>query len=609
MAPRITPTTNKFPAVLVRLFFFLTTMLSLALAMWGWMTAKEPSSFWDALYLSIQLIVLQGNEKVTSSPAPPLAWARFLLPIFSWPLIISAVVTLLSGFWTKIRLHYIFSPSDYVIGDGGIALTLAQSLAVLPARKVALIGEFSEASDDLMDSRKFLLIHRNPYDFDQLQSLGLGWMKKKEKSIYLAMENDVHNVELLRELHHDKTLPGNATIQAHSNSIRLRRLLRKAYETTASLYIFCAAKIHARSLLNSLPPPFSPQDGPPRILILGDDASVVKELVLELVRRYQSLEMQPVPITIVAPEASQCVDTLCGDFPALGPGRIPGQKIGPLAQLSHVNMPPRMISYAHFASTPPYDAAYICSRNDEEALTIIERLTWLLDASAPKAITHFPFAVLHHEEDFEEFVDKAIPPLSRTLSPVFVWAGESFSLSPDEKYLGEGLDTDAKLINFAYASKADHKQPCSDLEKWILDHNRNIDLPNEAWQKIPILHASNRYAADHISIKMKLLGNPKQFDEELASQAKRNLNSLMRLEHNRFCAERMLDGWRWAELPYNKDIGKRLNKTLCPWGELPSKERHKDKVIVLISILIALKKDGASRRDLEAILKMLKDSA
>lgn len=39
---------------------------------------------------------------------------------------------------------------------------------------------------------------------------------------------------------------------------------------------------------------------------------------------------------------------------------------------------------------------------------------------------------------------------------------------------------------------------------------------------------------------------------------------MAQLEHGRFCAERLIDGWR----PGPKDLQRKLNPTLVPWEQL-----------------------------------------
>ena len=47
----------------------------------------------------------------------------------------------------------------------------------------------------------------------------------------------------------------------------------------------------------------------------------------------------------------------------------------------------------------------------------------------------------------------------------------------------------------------------------------------------------------------------------------------MRMEHGRWCVERLRAGWRWGA---KKDVGKKLNPCFVSRDELPEDEKEKD---------------------------------
>ena len=97
------------------------------------------------------------------------------------------------------------------------------------------------------------------------------------------------------------------------------------------------------------------------------------------------------------------------------------------------------------------------------------------------------------------------------------------------------------------------------------------------------LKDSNRAQADHIPIKLRALGIDPESppDDSMVEQkyaaalASGNLDGLARAEHARFCAERLLSGWR---LGPTKDVKKRLSPYLRPWDELGDKIRALDMI-------------------------------
>ena len=90
------------------------------------------------------------------------------------------------------------------------------------------------------------------------------------------------------------------------------------------------------------------------------------------------------------------------------------------------------------------------------------------------------------------------------------------------------------------------------------------------------LKASNRAQACHISLKLQEIGctvtdamageQPFVFEEQ-------EVERLAEMEHGRYCAERLLEGWRWGE---TRDDPRKLNPYLVGWAALPPSIRELD---------------------------------
>jgi hypothetical protein len=99
------------------------------------------------------------------------------------------------------------------------------------------------------------------------------------------------------------------------------------------------------------------------------------------------------------------------------------------------------------------------------------------------------------------------------------------------------------------------------------------------WDDLPenMRHA-NRAAADHITVKLAAIGclavagtaPPFAFTEA-------EIDALARIEHRRWCAERLLRGWRLGE----RDDDRRLHPDLVPFAALTEEAREKDHDAVL----------------------------
>ena len=118
-----------------------------------------------------------------------------------------------------------------------------------------------------------------------------------------------------------------------------------------------------------------------------------------------------------------------------------------------------------------------------------------------------------------------------------------------------------------------------------IGQNRPADKP---WEQLDETYReSNRAAADHVSIKLFSIGLERRLLSECGENAVKALNKdqielLSKTEHARWCAERWLAGWKWAE---KRDNDKKLHPDLKPWDELAESEKHID--VKLVSQIFA----------------------
>jgi hypothetical protein len=100
------------------------------------------------------------------------------------------------------------------------------------------------------------------------------------------------------------------------------------------------------------------------------------------------------------------------------------------------------------------------------------------------------------------------------------------------------------------------------------------------WEKLPEnLRESNRRQADHIPIKLEAidcaiapLSGWRLSPLELTAD---EVERLARVEHDRWRAERMLDGWKYAPGP--KDLARKTTPWLVPWEAMPDEQRDYDR--------------------------------
>lgn len=102
------------------------------------------------------------------------------------------------------------------------------------------------------------------------------------------------------------------------------------------------------------------------------------------------------------------------------------------------------------------------------------------------------------------------------------------------------------------------------------------------WEKLPEdLRESNAQQADHIFWKLRQIGcsYARVTDREpvLLEFTKDEVEQLAEMEHGRWNAERLLDGWTWGE---KKVLGKKMSPYLVSWAALPEKVKEWDRETV-----------------------------
>jgi hypothetical protein len=107
------------------------------------------------------------------------------------------------------------------------------------------------------------------------------------------------------------------------------------------------------------------------------------------------------------------------------------------------------------------------------------------------------------------------------------------------------------------------------------------DPSMQPWARLDeSLRNSNRQQADHIPVKLRAIGcsasPPLAGREPVTSFSEPDVELMARMEHARWCAERVLAGWT----PGPKDHQKRTTPYLVPWFELAEDIKEYDREFV-----------------------------
>ncbi|HZQ00085.1 MAG TPA: RyR domain-containing protein [Reyranella sp.] len=173
---------------------------------------------------------------------------------------------------------------------------------------------------------------------------------------------------------------------------------------------------------------------------------------------------------------------------------------------------------------------------------------------------------------------------------------------------GRGLDT-LRIIAFgAIEEEADPffllEEEIDDLARRLHEHYlATVSTPGPALVPWPQLdetyRAANRSLADHLQMKLRALGlhaasTVTDADWTWRTDDQPELEALARQEHERWCRDRWLRGWTFAE---RRDDSRLLHPDLVPYEKLDEAGKNKDRSIVLdlpkqlASLGIGLKRD------------------
>ena len=158
--------------------------------------------------------------------------------------------------------------------------------------------------------------------------------------------------------------------------------------------------------------------------------------------------------------------------------------------------------------------------------------------------------------------------------------GDIAAIVAASEFLGAAPDGPARAFSEAYRTT-------------LTDAQRNDPANRSAqpWDELDeTFRQATRDAVAHIPAKLAsagvdpglwrgVAGPPRLPPEVLLFRDDVEREALAALEHERWNAQRRLDGWRWADLP-GKDEKRRLHPALVPYDSLPDSSKAYDRALV-----------------------------
>jgi Trk K+ transport system NAD-binding subunit len=521
---------------------------------------RQTHSSWDLIYLSMQLFVLESG-----SAAGPKSWelqvARFLAPSLTFYTAFQALVAILRERLQSLRLWRL-KGHVIIAGHGRKGALLARSFLGCGESVVVVDNDRSNGLLDHSRRDGAIVLVGNATDPDLLRAA-----RAHRARYLLAMcGDDGTNAQIAAVADNvcsSAGVPG-PTCLVHIVDPYLCSLLREREIVTRDagelrLEFFNIFDAGARLLLREHPP-FGQEDtgctASPHMVVVAA-GQLGSGLIVQAAREWYVSHRgdgRRLRITVVDRKAERIRDTLCSTYPRLSAccDLTPVQADTDSAEFQQGRF---LFSEAGLCDAT---VAYVCLDDNSQSLAAGLTLHHhLRGCGVPVVVrlTHAAgLAVLLETQEGQLFENLyAFGLLERTCTPDLLVGGthEVLARAQHEEYLRHQRETGQTPTN------------SPSMVPWE-------ELPEE-------LQDSNRAEADHISVKLNAIGCAivplVDWDADQLEFATDEVETMARMEHDRWQEERRSRGWRYGETEAS-DRNRKVHPWLVPWDELPEKAKE-----------------------------------
>ena len=508
----------------------------------------------DVLYQSLGLFTFSFY-----APSGHIPWQ---LDVARWsaPLLISytAFKTIMLMLRSRLLLRRVRGLQNHAVvcGLGEHGRSVAQVLVTKGIPTVVIEPDPFNAHLGWATNHGISVLTGNPRDMSNLIQANI----MQAKYLLAFTENDAVNTEIIAQIyqlkltnHSTPLLKSIAHVQSHELAAVLYddAIFSKDY-ANFSARALNMRQMAARWLLTHHGPDseliadFAAIDEI-RILLLGSN-EFVENLILRLAKLGHYGTACPINITLAGPQAVSQLEAFNNHWPVLSKIiRIKAQDI----ELSFLNTQTTQQLINRFKP----NMIYVCA-TDTESTLIWSKALERLKMDCPVIVCQFSDNVLAQriETSFASLTQfKFVYPASAILNfdNIFNATQDQLAIAIHKHYVasqiaaGDTIASNASLVDW------------DDLPETLKDANRN--------------------QADHLQIKCRVITGLQHCTAEHIEQTindKKMLERLARMEHERWVAEKLLDGWQYTQGP--KDIEARKSPSLLAWEQLPESERQKD---------------------------------
>lgn len=519
----------------------------------------QTRSYGDILYRTLQLFALEF-----SAVSEPISWelqaARFLAPTMA---VYTAIQAVASIFWAQIQLFRVRFMRDHIVicGLGRKGYLLSQAFRSRGERVIVI--EQDTGNDFLGQCREngVAVLIGNATDPGLLRQTRV----ERAKYVICVCGSDGANAEIAVNVH--KLVSGRKgkalSCLVHIYDLHLYNLLREREMAMGEidafrLGFFNVFESGARVLLQEHPPSNDASGLRSHIVIVGL-GRLGESIVINAARaRWESHAegSSQLRITMIDKQANTRKESLCLRYPKLE------QACELVPKQLDVKEPDfeRGDFLFNDQGYPDTTVVYVCLDDDSNALStaliLHQQLRTLEIPIVVRMLHEAGLATLLRKRNMEHdsFVSlHAFGLLDRTCTP------ESIS--------GCTYEILARSIHEKYVASERRKGSTPETNSSML-----------SWEDLPeTLRESNRNQVEHIRVKLEAIGCDiavtNDWDVQPFHFSEKEVDSLARMEHERWIDERLRSGFRYGT---TKDQ-KKTHPDLVPWEQLPEEAKEKDR--------------------------------
>ena len=531
-------------------------LTTVALGVWGWLA--NGFAFDDALYRSLALFDI-NNEAYTHGVG--MTDLRFRVGRWTGAgVVFSSIVALGALLHEHLATALARWTKQQVVVVGGDALAAAAFQAARRARRSALwigAGAFSSLRFSTI-ALKWPMTERSRALYEHA---------RKADHVLIAEADDAEALAFAKVVR--RAAPG-AQITVLMGDVALAEDAATTLND-AHTRVLAAGAVAARALNLAHPPFLIARDrGHPRIhaLILGfgqTGQAIARDLIVNCRTTYLGVPR----ITVIEPQAEALEGAMrvrAPELDACAECRFVAGEIGGRAVRPH----PGLIAAA-LADGGPITAAYVCLADDASTLgaaAMLQSLLRSVDIAAPPIFVRLRHGSAGAALGHGEGLDALIP------------FGDLRSVLEASEFLSDAPDAAARAFSEAYRAN--------------LPPDRRDDAANRSaypWDRLDETYRqSTRDAVAHIPAKLasagvdparwrRAAGLPRLAAGETLFATAAELEAMAELEHERWMAQRRMDGWRRTETA-EKDQASRRHPSLAPYAALTESVKEFDRVFV-----------------------------